>query len=148
MVKKCTQMSTAEVCFNNGTSNQTLIAHYEYGTDADGFTILVATRYTDASGTPVDTSAGTVTAGACALTPPDVEWEKLCDVQADGTIVEFFRRSITSFDSTGTPTVTVTDWQLDKLTVYTATGTVGACNEDCDPATALGTLTSWGNPAP
>lgn len=148
MVKKCTQMSTAEVCYNDGTSNQTLIAHYEYGTDADGFTILVATRYTDASGTPVDTAAGTVTAGACALTPPDVEWEKLCDVQADGTIVEFFRRSITSFDSTGTPTVVVTDWELDKVTEYTPAGTVGVCNEDCDPATALGTLTSWGNPAP
>lgn len=141
-------MATAEVCFNNGTSNTTLVAHYEYGKDADGFTILVATRYTNAAGTPVDTSAGTVTAGACALTPPDVEWEKLCDVQADGTIVEFFRRSITTFDSTGAPTVVVTDWELDKVTAYTVAGTVTVCNEDCDPATALGTLTSWGNPAP
>lgn len=148
MSKSCTQLATAEVCYNNGTSNQTLIAHYEYGKDADGFAILVATRFTNAAGVPVDTSGGTVTAGACALTPPDVEWEKLCDVQADGSIVEFFRRSITSFDSTGTPTVVVTDWELDKSTAYTPAGTVAACNEDCDPATALGTLTSWGNPAP
>ena len=147
MSKSCTQMATAEVCYNNGTGNQTLVAHYEYGTDADGFTILVATRYTDAAGVPVDTSAGTVTAGACAITPPDVEYSKLCDVQADGSIVEFFRRTITTFDSVGTPTVTVTDFELDKITEYTVTGDVAACNQDCDPATALGTLTSWGNPA-
>jgi hypothetical protein len=148
MAKLCTQLSTAEVCFNDGTLNQTLIAHYEYGKDADGFTILVATRFTDAEGAPVDTSAGTVTAGACALTPPDVEYSKLCDVQADGTIVEFFRRTITSFDSVGVATVTVTDFELDKVTEYTVAGDVTVCNEDCDPATALGTLSSWGNPAP
>lgn len=144
MSKLCTQLSTAEVCYNDGAVNQTLIAHYEYGVNADDQTILVATRYTEADGTPVDTSGGTVTAGACALIPPDVEFEKLCDVQADGSIVEFFRRSITTFDSVGTPTVTVTDWELDKVTAYTATGTVTTCNEDCDPATAQGVVTSWG----
>lgn len=144
MSKLCTQFSTAEVCYNDGTSNQTLVAHYEYGVNDAGKTILVATRYTDASGAPVDTSAGTVTAGACAMIPPDVEWEKLCDVQADGTIVEFLRRSITTFDSVGTPTVTVTDWELDKLTAYTVAGDVKACNEDCDPSTAEGVLTTWG----
>ena len=144
MSKLCTQFSTAEVCYNDGTSNQTLVAHYEYGVNDEGKTILVATRFTDAAGVPVDTSAGTVTAGACALTPPDVEWEKLCDVQADGTIVEFLRRSITTFDSVGVPTVTVTDWELDKVTAYTVAGTVAACNEDCDPAAAQGVLVTWG----
>ena len=144
MSKLCTQMATAEVCFNNGTTNTTLVAHYEYGVDADDATILVATRFTDAAGVPVDTAAGTVTAGACALTPPDVEYSKLCDVQADGTIVEFFRRTITSFDSTGEASTDVTDFELDKVTEYTVAGDVAACNEDCDPATALGVLTTWG----
>lgn len=144
MSKLCTQMATAEVCFNNGTSNQTLIAHYEYGVNGTGDTILVATRYTNAAGVPVDTAAGTVTAGACAITPPDVEYSKLCDVQADGSVVEFFRRTITSFDSTGEASVVVTDFELDKVTEYTVAGTVAACNEDCDPATALGVLTTWG----
>ena len=144
MSKLCTQLATAEVCFNDGAVNQTLIAHYEYGVNDQDKTILVATRYTDAAGSPVDTSEGTVTAGACALTPPDVEFEKLCDVQADGTIIEFFRRSITTFDSVGVPTVTVTDWELDKVTAYTPTGTVGACNEDCDPAVAVGVVATWG----
>lgn len=143
MSKLCTQLSTAEVCFNNGATNQTLIAHYEYGVNAAGKTILVSARYTNAAGVPVDTTAGTVNAGACALTPPDVEFEKLCDVNA-GVATEFLRRSITTFDSTGTPTVTVTDWKLDKVTAYVPTGTVGACNQDCDPATALGVLTTWG----
>jgi hypothetical protein len=143
MAIKCKELSTALVCFNNGTANETLVAHYEYGANATGGTILVSTRYTNAAGVPVDTSAGTVTAGACALTPPDVEFEKLCDVNA-GVATEFLRRSITTFSSTGVPTVTVTDWQLDKVTAYVATGTVGACNQDCDPAVAAGVLAVWG----
>lgn len=143
MAIKCKELSTALVCFNNGTANETLVAHYEYGANATGGTILVSTRYTNAAGIPVDTSTGTVSAGACAVPLPDVEWEKLCDVNA-GVATEFFRRSITTFDSVGTATVTVTNWQLDKVTAYTPTGTVGACNQDCDPATALGVLTTWG----
>ena len=74
MAIKCKELSTALVCFNNGTANETLVAHYEYGANATGGTILVSTRYTNAAGVPVDTSAGTVTAGACnqdcdAVTP-------------------------------------------------------------------------------
>lgn len=141
----CKDLETSLVCYNNGTKNQTLVAHYEYGKNALGNTILVSTRYTDASGAIVDTTGGTVTAGQCALIPPDVEFEKLCDINTTtGVVTEFFRRSITTFDSVGVPTVTVTDWQLDKITAYVATGTVGACNQDCDPATALGVLTTWG----
>lgn len=139
----CSKFTTASVCYNDGTTNQTLIAHYEYGTNATGGSIIVATRYTTADGAPVNTTTGTVTAGACALTPPDVEFEKLCDVNA-GVATEFLRRSITTFNSTGVPTVTVTDWQLDKVTAYVATGTVGACNQDCDPVTAAGVLSTWG----
>ena len=141
---KCKQLSTSLVCFNDGVINTTLVAHYEYGTNAAGATILVSTRYTDSAGVPVDTAGGTVTAGACALTPPDVEFEKLCDVQASGVVIEFFRRSITSFDSVGVPTVTVTNWALDKVTAYAPTGVVGACNQDCDAATAVGLITTWG----
>lgn len=141
----CKDLEVVLVCYNNGTTNQTLVAHYEYGKNTAGNTILVSTRYTNAAGVPVDTTGGTVTAGACALTPPDVEFEKLCDVNTTtGVVTEFFRRSITTFDSVGTATVTVTDWELDKVTAYTPTGTVGACSQDCDPATSLGVLTTWG----
>ena len=142
---KCNDFSTALVCFDDGaTAPQTLVAHYEYGKDSSGATILVATRYTDSAGAPVDTSAGNVSAGACAIAAPDVEWSKLCDVQTNGTVVEFFRRTVTSFDGLGNATVAVTDWALDKTTAYTATGTVAACNEDCDAQKAQGVLTAWG----
>ena len=144
MSKLCTKFATAHCCFDNGTTKTTVIAHYEYGVNAAGASILVATRFTDAAGVPVNTASGTVTPGACALTPPDVEFEMLDDVLASGVSVEFFRRSITTFSSTGTPTVTVTDWQLDKVTPYVIAGTVRAKNEDCDPATALGVLAAWG----
>ena len=140
----CKELSTELVCFNNGTTNQTLVAHYEYGLNALGSVILVSTRYTDAAGVPVDTSAGTVTVGACPIIPADVEWEMLCDVQTNGNVIEFFRRSITTFSSTGVPTVTVTNWALDKVTPYTSTGVVGACNQDCNAALPLGILTTWG----
>lgn len=144
MAIKCKELSTSLVCFNNGTANETLVAHYEYGTNAAGGVILVSTRYTNAAGVPVDTSAGVVTAGSCATTPSDVEFIQLCDLQTDGTVVEFLRRSITSFDSVGTVTVSVTDWELDKVTAYVPSGTVESCNQECSPKTALGVLTSWG----
>lgn len=140
----CKELATSLVCFNDGTLNTTLVSHYEYGKDAVGETILVATRYTDAAGVPVDTSGGVVTAGACALTPPDVEYELLCDNLTTGVIVEFLRRSITSFDSVGVATVVVTDWELDKVTAYAPVGVVSNCNQDCDPAAVRGVLLAWG----
>ena len=139
----CSQFTTAEVCYNDGTVNETLIAHYEYGKDAAGASILHKVRYTRPDGTVVDTSAGTVTAGACALTPPDVEQQILCDVQADGSVIEFVRRTITTFDSVGNATTTVPDWKTDYVTPYTPTGTVGACQQDCDAVTPQGVVTSW-----
>ena len=139
----CKDLEITLVCYNNGTTNETLVAHYEYGKNSLGNTILVSTRYTNAAGVVIDTTGGPVTAGACSQIQADVEFEKLCDVNA-GVATEFFRRSITTFNSSGVPAVTVTDWELDKTTAYTPTGVVGSCNQDCDPATAQGVLTSWG----
>lgn len=142
---KCTELTTALGCFDDGAGSlQTVVAHYEYGTNAAGVTILVATRYTDIAGTPIDTSGGTVFAGECPMASPDVEWKTLCDVQADGSVVEFCRRSITSFDATGNATTVTADFETDQTTAYTITGTEGACNEDCDAVTAQGVLTTWG----
>lgn len=144
MTKLCTQLATAEACYNDGAANQTVIAHYEYGVDDAGATILVATRYTNAAGVPIDTAAGTVTAGACAVIPADVEWERLADVQEDGTRIEFFRRSVTTFSSTGTPTTTVADFELDKTTPYVVAGDVEGPVDSCGPATAQGVVSTWG----
>lgn len=142
----CKDFNCAEVCAvaADGTQ-QTLIAHYEYGSDDTGATILVATRYADAAGVPVDTSALKVTAGACPVAQPTVAFEQLCDVQADGSSVPFVCRIITSFDSAGVPIdpAAVAYFELDKVTPYVITGTVGDC-PDCLPATAQGVLTTWG----
>jgi hypothetical protein len=66
----CTDFTTELVCYDDGAGNkQTLVAHYEYGKSAIGSTILVSTRFTVPDGTVVDTSAGTVTMGACPVVP-------------------------------------------------------------------------------
>lgn len=108
--------------------------------DANG--AVIAMYYTNTSGVVVDTSVGTVSAGACAVAQPDVEWEKLCDVQTDGTIVEFMRRSITRFDASGAviDPVEVADFETNKITTYTVSGTVGDC-DTCPVQAPLGLIT-------
>ena len=141
----CKQLTTAQVCYTPASGlPQTLIAHYEYRDNAAGATVLYATRYTDAAGVPVDTSGGTVSAGACALLPADVEWQQLCDVSAAGVVTEFIRRSITTFDAAGVPTTTTADFELDKVTAYVPAGTVSACGTDCDVVAPVGLVSTWG----
>jgi len=147
-MSNCTKFSTAVVCFDDGTNTTSLVAHYEYGVDAAGDSLLVATRYTDPAGVPVDTSAGTVTVGECepdAVFAPDVETEVLCDVLADGSVVEFKRTTVTTFDSAGAVSGrTASDFALDGVTAYVVQGTAEVCPKDCDAATAQGVLTAWG----
>lgn len=141
----CTQFSTAAGCFTDaGGAKQEVVIHYEYGANAAGASILVATRFADADGTPIDTSGGTVAAGACPVIPADVEWELLQDVDEDGVATEFFRRSVTTFDAAGSPTTVVTDFELDKTTAYTVTGDVTGSGNSCSPATAVGVVATWG----
>ena len=144
-MSNCKNFEAVPVCSTaaDGT-RKTYFAHYEYGVDAAGVN-LVAVRYTDADDVVVDLSAETVVAGACPVYQPDVEFERLCDVQADGTFVEFLCRTITSFDASGAviDPAQVEYFALDKVTPYVATGTVGPCPE-CPPATAQGVLTTWG----
>lgn len=142
----CKDFNCAEVCATDADGvRTTLIAHYEYGQDANGVAVLTATRYADAAGVPVDTAAMKVSAGACPIISPDVEWQKLCDVDADDVSTEFMCQVITSFDAAGkaiVPPVTAY-YELDKVTPYVPAGTVGPC-PDCPPAEALGVLTAWG----
>lgn len=65
----CTYFATALVCFDDGAGNRTtLVAHYEYAKSVIGSSIIRATRFTLPDGlTVVDTSTGTVTAGACPI---------------------------------------------------------------------------------
>jgi len=142
----CKDYQTAEVCATAADGTRTTYtASYEMGVNAAGESILVATRYLDADGTVVDLSAATVTAGACPVFAPDIEFERLCDVQTDGTFVEFLCRTVTSFDAAGAviDPAQVDYFELDKVTPYVPTGTVGPC-PDCPPAVAQGVLTTWG----
>lgn len=143
----CKDFEVQEVCSTDASGvRATFFVHYEYGNDASGSSVLVATRYTDAAGVVVNLSKSKVTAGACPVYQPDVEFERLCDVQADGTFVEFLCRTITSFDTSGVviDPAQVAYFELDKVTVYVPTGVVGPC-PDCPPAVAQGVLTSWGS---
>lgn len=141
----CTTVTTEAVCFDDGAAKASLVAHYEYGKDAAGDLVLVATRFTEADGvTVVDTSAGTVTVGACVVAPPDIEILKLCDTLADGTVVEFLRVVRVQFDANGVQTTTTSDTALDGTTSYVIAGTVGSCGQDCDAAVPRGVLTAWG----
>lgn len=142
----CKDFEVVPVCSTDPAGvRTTYFAHFEYGVDASGESILVATRYADAEGVVVDLSANVVSAGACPVYQPDVEFERLCDVQADGTFIEFLCRTITSFDTSGAviDPAQVDYFELDKVTPYVPTGTVGPC-PDCPPAVAQGVLTAWG----
>jgi hypothetical protein len=92
---------------------------------------------------------GSVVAGFSATNicqPPanaDVEFETLCDVSAAGVATEFVRRTVTTFDNSGTPTTIMTNLTLDYVTAYTPNGTVGACGQDCDTITPVGLVATW-----
>ena len=101
-----------------------------YDTTADGQTGFVAT------------AAATI--GRCATTfPPDVEFETLCDNNG-GVVTEFTRRIITTFSATGSSASVAEDFNLDLTAVYTPTGIVGKCNQDCDVAAPVGVVATWG----
>ena len=135
----CRDVETSPACFTDATGDQRgLVLHtvYESG-------VVIASYFTEGDGvTVVDTSTGTVAAGACPIAQPDVEWEELCDVLADGTVVPFLRRSVTRFDASGSviDPVEVADFELDKVTAYTVAGTVRACPE-CTSTAPLGLIT-------
>lgn len=139
-MSSCSKVEKAVACFTNAAGvPASVFAHTVY--DADG--AAVALYYTDpADNSVVDTSVGTVYAGACPVAQPDVEWQKLCDVQADGTAVPFMCRTITRFDSAGAviDPVAVSNFALDKVTAYTVTGTPGECNT-CPDQAPIGLIT-------
>ena len=142
----CRSVSAVVGCLSvAGVPNRSVVIHYEYGPGATG-TTLVATRYTEADGvTVIALAAGEVVApGACAVSAPDIEWEKMCDVQADGSVVEFYHRIVTTFDAAAVPTSVVTPLALDKATAYVVTGTVSICDQECDVVVPVGVVTTWG----
>lgn len=142
-MSKCINTAPVAVCFTaeNGTK-QSLVGHVLY---EQGVAIGQAFTTADDTETIVDVTGGTITAGACPVFQPDVEFEQLCDVLADGTIVQFICRTITSFDANGdvVDPVATAYFELDKVTPYVIAGTVEKCNDECEPVGSMGTITAW-----
>lgn len=138
-MSNCRSQAVAPACFTNAAGAQSSIyQHTVYNPSGAVF----ATYYLDSAGAVVDTSVGTVTAGACSVASPDVEWVELCDVATDGTVTPFIRRSVTSFAADGSviDPVQVDDFETDKVTAYTVGGVVGDC-ATCPDEAPLGLIT-------
>lgn len=138
-MSNCYNDAAVPGCFNDGTNPPvSVVIHYQY--DGAG---EPAVRITDTVGAPVaGADATNTTPGACMMPPADVEFELLCDVQADNSSTPFARRKITTIDGLGVPTVAVADFEMDYATAYTVTGTVGAC-PTCPELPARGLQADW-----
>ena len=141
----CINTAPVVVCFTAGDgTKQSLIEHIIY--NADGISIGQAFTTASDTETIIDVSGGTVTAGACPVPSPDVEWSTKCDdVNSDGTdLVPFACQVVTSFGADCLPIVpsVVATYELDKITPYTVVGDV---LEECPCAlvSSLGTITDW-----
>jgi hypothetical protein len=142
---KCIETRPIVACYTpSGGVPRTIYAHVVY---EDG--IPIGTAYTEATDieTPINVDFGlgdVVSAGACPVASPDVEWVKMCDKQLDGTVVKFVCRTVTYFDTTGEISSTVVDnFELDKTTPYAPTGEVGDCKSDCEKIGTVGSITDW-----
>lgn len=138
-MSQCLNNTAVIGCYKDGTNPpQSVVIHYAYDNEGQP-----AVHITDLAGVVVaDATVANTSLGACIVPSPDVEWETLCDVQVDGSSVQFIRRSITSFDGLGNPTTVVADFAPDQITPYTVTGTVGACPA-CPELSARGLQTAW-----
>ena len=142
-MSKCVTTVPVTVCFTAADgSRQNLLEHVVYNENG----AAIGQTYTTADDTTTifDVSGGTVFAGQCPTYQPQVQQDDWCDVQADGSIVEFVRRSIINFDENGQviDPVQVDDFATDLITPYTVTGTpTDEC--PCGPTAPLGTITDW-----
>lgn len=131
----CTDTETRLVCYTDTATGERTTIFQVVTLNANGGP--VNWYYTDAADptTAFDVTAGTVSAGSCPVAAPDVERELLCDIQANGTVVQFVRRTVQSFDAGGAPIdpPLVNDFATDSITPYTVTGTVGQCDNCPDP---------------
>lgn len=136
----CLNNTAVPGCYASPAGPVCVIIHTVY--DNEGAPKVVITD-TASVPIPLATAANTCS-GSCASTPNDVEWLTMCDVQADGSIVRFEQRTITSWDSLNVATSVTASFEADRTTVYVPTGTVGEC-DTCQPLTAAqrGVQAAW-----
>lgn len=135
----CRDVVAIAGCFNDGV-NPPVTVMVTQTHDHQG---APAVRITDVAGAVVaGATAANTTLGACTLPSPTTEFNELCDMQAGGSSVQFVRRTITSVNGLGVPTVAVANFAMDYVTAYVPTGTVGQC-PTCAELPARGLQTSW-----
>lgn len=143
----CSEVSAVVGCHSTPAGVQTsVVIHYEYRVAASGARTLHSIHYTNAAGVNVSMAGGdVVTPGQCiaATVLPDVDFLVMCDTQSNGAIIEFVRRTITTFTAGGTPTTVVANLTADFSTPYASTGTVGLCDAGCDAVAPVGLVTTW-----
>lgn len=131
----CHQITTTPGCLTEaGQPPKPVLIHTEFGLNAAGNPIPVATRYTDANAAVVITLASgqAVVPGTCPSVQSDTEFMLLCDdVDANPATpsVKFLRRvdRVTNGDTGALISQTITDLALDGVTAYTVSGTIISC---------------------
>ena len=135
----CRDTNAVLGCYNDGVNPPVTVMV----THVHDFQGAPAAIITDITGAVIaGATLANTTLGACVLASPTVEFNELCDMQADGSSVQFVRRTITSVDGLGVPTVAVANFAMDYTTAYVPTGTVGQC-PTCAELTARGLQTTW-----
>ena len=143
----CLDTKPILVCFTDTATGikTTLIEHVVYQAGA-----AIAHAYTTQdTETIFPITGGTITVGACAIAPPDVEYITMCDdTLADGTVlIEFVAQVITSFDGNGAAIVpsVVNYLQKDLVTPYVPSALANVTSGECGCAKqpVLGTITDW-----
>lgn len=132
----CIQITTTPGCLvEAGQPPRPVLIHTEFGLNASGNPIPVATRYTEANAATVIalTATQSVIPGVCPAVETDTEYLLLCDdVDANPATpaVQFVRRieRVTNGDTGALVSQTITDLALDLVTPYTVTGAIVACD--------------------
>lgn len=135
----CRDTNAVLGCFTDGT-NPPVTVMVTHVHDFQGAPAVVIT---DLAGAVVaGATLANTTLGSCTLPSPTTEFNELCDIQPDGSSIQFVRRTITSVNGLGVPTVAVANFAMDYVTPYAVTGTVGQC-PSCAELASRGLQTAW-----
>lgn len=145
MSMSCITITTTPGCLvEAGQPPRPVLIHTEFGLNAAGNPVPIATRYTEANAATVITlGAGqAVVPGVCPAVDSDVEFLLLCDdVDSNPATpaVQFLRRieRVTNGDTGAFISQTVTDLAMDGVTAYTVVGSIIACGANDDEFTEM-----------
>ena len=141
-MSQCLNSAPVPVCAVDADGvKQSLLEHVVY---ENGVAIGQVFTTADDTETPIDVAGLTISPGACQIPQPNITFDRLCDVQADGSSIPFFCERTVNYgpDCLPLPPTTIF-YELDKVTVYVPTGESQLECPDCIPVGSLGTITDW-----